>query len=249
MRAAVLGLLAACGRFGFQPDTAPGDTNLDSPADADTGGLVAAWAMDSVAGDVVVDASGHGHDATCSSAAMSCPVLVAGKHGNALRFDGVNDHLDAAGSGLDTINAFTITAWVWIDAPPPTSYYCFANKLLGVAQNDSWQACVTQSRSIYFGTGNSPTTGGDDVFSNPSSVPITAWCHVAIRWDGSFKTIWLDGVNVVGQQASVTFDGSPLELGYDIDNGAPVAPFAGILDEVRIYNRALSDGEIALLAQ
>jgi hypothetical protein len=70
-----------------------------------------------------------------------------------------------------------------------------------------------------------------------------------MRWDGTFKTIWIDGINIIGHQAAITFDTSDVLIGYDVDFGSPVAAFAGILDEVRIYNRALSDAEIALLAQ
>ena len=45
------------------------------------------------------------------------------------------------------------------------------------------------------------------------------------------------------------FDGGQVSIGADLDNGATVAPFNGLLDEVRIYHRALSATELAELAR
>ena len=246
MRGAVLLALAGCGRLGFSSSS---DAAADVVADADVNGIVGWWAMESIAGDMTADSSGHGHPGVCSSAAMSCPVIVAGKHGNGLRFDGVNDHLDIADApDLETTIAFTVAAWLWIDAlPTGSNYYCFANKFIGTQTGNSWQVCVTQSGALYFGTAYN-AVNGDDLYTNNILVTTAAWHHIAVRWDGTFKTIWFDGVNETGQPASITFDGSPIVLGYDIDNSAPVAPLAGILDDVRIYNRALSDAEIVPLS-
>ncbi len=246
MRAVVLVALAACGRFGF----GSGAANVDSAPDADTSGLVAYWAMEDVTSDVVQDASGHGHDAVCSSIAMSCPTVVAGKVGNGLRFDGSNDHLVIGPAPeLDTTVAFTVTAWLWIDTSPSSAYYCFANKPFTTGLTDSWQACVTNLGQLFFGTSPSATATGDSMYSGNGSIVTNTWIHVAIRWDGTTKTILLDGVLAATQSAATGFDGSAVWLGYDVDNATPVAPFAGILDEVRLYNRALADAEIRALAQ
>jgi hypothetical protein len=248
MRAALLVLVAACGRYGFDATA-----NADSPAitaDADTSGLVAEWAMESVAGDVVPDLTGHGHDAVCSTAAMSCPTVTAGKHGNALRFDGVNDHLTVANApDLETMTALTVTAWIWVDSVTAGQTGCFVNKPLGTGDANSWQSCMNGMQQVLFYSNTSIAAGVDGLYTNPNSLPLAAWVHIAIRWDGTFKTIWVNGLDLIGDPSTLTFDSNDIVIGYDMDFGAPSVPFTGIVDEVRIYNRALSDSEIALLAQ
>jgi hypothetical protein len=238
-------VLVGCGRYGFQMDAA----SADAAADADTSGLVAWYPMGSLANDATPDATGHGHDGICSTTGGTCPMIVAGRIGAALRFDGTNDHFTVAiAPDLDTTLGFTVAAWIWIDAPP-SAYSCFVNKVIGTGGNDSWSACVTPGTQIFFGTNLTGTDAGDALLTPQSSVPINSWHHVAIRWDGALKSVSLDGIEKAGDQAATAFDDNPILIGYDLDNGAPVAPFAGILDEVRIYNRALTQAEITLLAQ
>jgi hypothetical protein len=245
MRAVVVAVLAAgCGRYGFQIDAPAGD----AIADADTSGLVAWLPMDSLANDTTPDATGHGHDGACSSVDSTCPVTVAGKISTALRFDGVNDHLSIADApDLQPSTAFTVAVWVWIDAVPAPDYGCFANKVIGTGTNDSWQMCVTTSDQLYFGTDVTATDLGDALYTS-QTFPINSWHHVAIAWDGTFKSLWFDGVEQARDQAALGYDGNPVLLGYDLDNGTPKAAFAGILDDLRIYNRVLSSSELATLA-
>ena len=201
--------------------------------------------MESVAGGVVADASGHGHDAMCSS----CPLVVAGKVGAALRFDGMTNVLAVPDAPeLDTMFGVTVAAWLWLDALPSTTYYCFLNKPLGTGANDSWQACITTGDATYFGSDLSPTAPTGDDLLDPTPFPGTTWKHIAITWDGTTKQIWIDGMLRTSDSAVLAFDSQPIVIGYDVDNGTPEGALAGILDEVRIYNRALSASELAALA-
>jgi hypothetical protein len=73
---------------------------------------------------------------------------------------------------------------------------------------------------------------------------------VALTWDGSRFILYLDGI-AVHQEPAPTFawgDG-PLTIGTDRDMGANDDPFWGSLDELRIYNRVLSEAEILGLAR
>src|SRR5450432_3172885 len=88
-------LVAACG---FRPSTATGDgtTPFDEAGPQEAGsdtqhdapivndGLIAYYPMESITSKTASDATGHGHDATCSS----CPTVVAGHTGNGFSFDG-----------------------------------------------------------------------------------------------------------------------------------------------------------------
>jgi hypothetical protein len=187
----------------------------------------------------------------CSTAAATCPVVVGGKVGNALRFNGTNDYLVIAHTpDLDTLGRFTIAMWMWVDAAPTGSNYaCPANKVLGTGGNDTWSICVTPQLQLFFGTNIMPTGTGDSLLSITNAVVLTSWHHVAITWDGTNRDIWYDGIMRATDQSATVFDSNPIEIGVDINNGTPASAFAGILDEVRIYNRALSQAELAALAQ
>ena len=146
------------------------------------------------------------------------------------------------------MSGFTVAVWMWVDTAP-SNYACPANKVIGTAGNDTWSICVTPTLQLFFGTNIMPTGTGDSLLTINNAVVLTSWHHAAIVWDGTNKSIWYDGVMRASDQSATTFDANPIEIGVDINNGVPASAFAGILDEVRIYNRALTQAEITLLAQ
>ena len=72
---------------------------------------------------------------------------------------------------------------------------------------------------------------------------------MAITWDGSKKDLWVNGSSIATSSVSgIEFDTNSLKLGADLYDENPSAVFAGSLDDVRIYDRALTSTEIATLA-
>lgn len=66
---------------------------------------------------------------------------------------------------------------------------------------------------------------------------------------GNPKRVWINGASLTEVAATnILFDSMPLTLGADLDNGVQGSPVRGTLDDVRIYNRALTTSELALLA-
>jgi large repetitive protein len=219
-------------------------TTIDaSPADADTlfDGLIAWYRMDDLPGGVVPDASGHGHDGSCTS----CPEVMAGQIGGAYRF--TLDRIDVpAGGELETTAGFTVTAWIQFVSLPGAAYACMVGKQRGGSVFNTWQLCYQASNTRwYFGT---QATGTNVVGYTPGPSP-GVWYHVAIVWDGEGKALWIDGTKVgTSTQLGIDFDGSAILIGADEDNGSTQQYFDGFLDDVRIYDRDLLDAEIARLS-
>src|SRR5262249_25243293 len=73
------------------------------------------------------------------------------------------------------------------------------------------------------------------------------WHHVAYTFDGTTQTLYIDGTPVASGMTgrSISYDSSPFLIGRDIQNGSPYGFLGGVIDEVAIYNRALSSTEIA----
>jgi hypothetical protein len=94
------------------------------------------------------------------------------------------------------------------------------------------------------GPGVRVMTQSDGNASSPTALPLNAWSHLAATYDGSMLRLFVNGVQV----ASAAYTGSlststnPLRIGGNSGFGEY---FAGVIDEVRIYYRALTPSEIA----
>lgn len=251
MRRAVLAIvvaipLAACGRLEF-------DITLDGAADSigdardvrPEAGLIAYYPFDeSQFRGAVLDVSGHGRDGVCSLIANTCPEPAPGRVGGAGRFDGVGMHARVPfDPAFNTTTAFTLAAWTWLDNV--VDQKGFVNKPHdGDPIANAWQLFViddyVQSTIFSESLGN---TGAQAMIT-----PLV-WTHVAGTWDGTVLRLFVDGVERDARTVSdPLFDSNDVWLGCDVDFGQPEDFHAGLLDDVRIYDRALSTAEIAALA-
>lgn len=199
-------------------------------------GLVAYYSFDDGS---AIDTSGEGNHGTVSGA-----VAAAGKSRNALSFDGTDDRVTASSDGLgDTPTAFTISLWAK-GATNGVDYTYLLHR--GVSS--------TLGDSVYWiGTNNSDyiTAGIDGNFSNPTDVQLsdTEWRHVVLVWDGSTVSTYVDGVFKVSYSDSSitnTVAGTTLAIADSYVTNTD-RNYSGLIDEVRIYNRALSAAEVASL--
>jgi len=198
----------------------------ETPAD-----LVAAYSFDEGVGNSLGDASGKGNDGSILGATWT-----PGKFGMALSFDGSSTLVNIPGSNsLDLTNGMTLEAWVY-----PTAPMGDFRDVIYKGQNDN-----------YYLEGSSPGFGGPAVggtFTSPlispaGALPLNAWSHVAATYDGAFLRLFVNGVlvNSRAQTGAIQTSTGPLTLGGDPLYGQY---FAGRIDEVRIFSRALSVAEI-----
>jgi hypothetical protein len=195
-------------------------------------GLVAAYGFNEGSGSTVADASGNGHTGTISGATWT----TAGKFGRALVFDGVNDLVSIADSNLlDLTSGMTLMAWV-----SPTG---------GLS---GWRNIIKKEVDSYFLNAHTPSGGPGGggtigsccpVISAGPALVLNTWTHVALTYDGSALRLYRNGTLVATQAATGTIQPSalPLRIGGDAVYGEHVQ---GRIDEVRIYNRALTASEI-----
>jgi len=224
------------------PDALAIDAAVDASHDSDPAqALVAHYTLDALAATApqVADATMHGHDGTC----VTCPIVAAGKHGMGYQFDGTTQIIHIPGTAaLVTPTGFTVAAWFNYAAP---HIGCFVNKVVGDADANSWQACVQPEGVVTFYSNKA--TGADSLATG--AVSVNVWHHVALRWDGAMKSIYLDGALAASIGVSDTsFDDGDVTLGSDLDFGNIAAPFKGLLDDVEIYDVALDPADIAVLA-
>jgi len=193
--------------------------------------LIAHWPMDEGSGKEIGDVVGKGGVGTF----VGSPKWVEGKVGGALEFDGTNSIIIPANKDLEP-ESVTVTLWVYFnDVNPPRQDF--------FSKNDDYALSLHE-------WGNDGTiypilkTGGDWVVKK-GTVLIEAerWYHVALVYNADTKELisYIDGeVDAeTSAPAGIEHRGGPLTLGTYSGR-----PLKGLLDEVKIWNEALSQEDI-----
>jgi hypothetical protein len=197
-------------------------------------GLVAAYGFEETAGTTVTDASGSGNTGTIREATR----ITTGRLGRALNFDGVNDWVTVPSApSLVLTDALTLEAWIY-----PTQVGSVWRTVALKEQNGDLAYALYASTNT-----NRPSAhvwiNGDVDVRGTAAVAANTWTHLAATYDGATLRLYVNGAQVAsravaGRIAAITL---PLRLG---GNNVWTEWFRGRIDEVRVYNRALSTPEI-----
>jgi hypothetical protein len=248
-RIAVLILIGACGRIHFDPvndaftqsDGAAGDA---APLPS---GLVAWFTLDDTSAPSFVD-SVAGNNGSCTPPA--CPVPTPGHIGQAFLFDGVDDCISITDVGQLQLANFTVGIWARQDAIAPLNGMSSVAKRVDVtASSDTWQIEDYSDNSLAF-TSSYTTTSYNQLQAPANTIVVGMWQYLAVTWDGATKRLYVNGqLAAMGMIAgAINNDLHEAIIGCDDNMGAFTEWFAGALDDLQIYNRALSANELAQLA-
>ena len=196
-----------------------------TPALAQADGPIAAYAFSEASGTAAADSSNSG------TALLNGAEHAAGRFGNGLQLDGVDDVLQLPlADGLAFSNAFTVEAWI---APAAFGH-----------ERTLWRtpSAILTLRPEGTVVPVAMLTGGQVGFVSESTLQTGAWSHVAVTYDGSMLRLFIDGVDAGSRPATGTLLPAPPEPGI---LGGTLG-FAGKMDELRFYRRALSLDEIKL---
>lgn len=215
-----------------QVSVAPGVVDVDA-------GLLAHWRLDDGSGGTATDTVGV-HDGTL----VNGPLWGSGSAGGALAFDGVDDRVDIDAFDIPGA-ALTIAFWFRADDFEQMDGR-FISKATGVQEAEHyWMVSTITDTALRF---RLRTAGVTTTLASAVGVIQSAlWTHVVARYDGVSMQIHRDGQLVAEAAKSGSIDASaaPIALG-DQPQGARA--FDGLLDDIRVYGRALTAPEIALLA-
>lgn len=218
------------GSFLTARERSPNDT-LDFDPEL---GLVAWWPLDGNASD----ASGKGHDGTPNGGPTYEPAVV----GSGIRMDGQTQDVAIPASPALDLQAHTLAAWVkWSPGANNADPAIYVSGTTG----DRLGANVGTTRVAHlvnYGP-NLPHFAYVDTFADEQ------FHHLAFTWDGSTSRIFIDGalVSTEAMPGPITYPTNELNhIGYSPNGGAD--RFAGVLDEIRLYGRALEASEVGCLA-
>ncbi len=205
-----------------------------------TANLVALWHFDENSGTTAYDSTDNSNDGMINGASL----IVDGKLGNALSFDG-NDYVMISNSSSLEPSEITVEAWVKRNGSPGSCKYIVSKYLPDRIGSYSSYGLYTGSGGIRFYIGHS----GGWIGSPQASASIVwngDWHHVAGTYDGSAVKLYVDGEPVVGAGSTTSdiyYEGTGnLYIGAYTDSS--YLAFSGTIDEVRIWDGALTAGEI-----
>jgi hypothetical protein len=243
----------ACGRVAFEPlaaarddgggtgDTAVGDDVLMTDAGLPSG-LVGWFELESAValGDRV-----GGFNGTCTA----CPTTTPGHLGGAVLFDGSTQCVTVVDNGAFDLPQITLAIWARQVTAGTQSQV--SKRVLGGGSVNSWQLETdptgTAPQSLSFTTYDGSGTNQYAV-SAANVVTLDVWHHLAATFDGTTKRLYLDGTEIATMAApALQYDAMAVKIGCD-DNLPEARFFAGSLDDLQIYNRALTATEIVDLA-
>ncbi len=218
----------------------PDGDGIDAECECDDlpSGLVSWWTGDGYTDDIE-----DGNDAIywwCSylkngATYENGATYATGKVGEAFFFDGIDDHMSAPGKGIDGLQEFTIDAWVYLNSMPENQVQRLVTcgkKFMLQCSHDS----DSPNQLEFF-------VKIDDVLQHifvPDTLEIGVWYLVAGTYDGSYMRLYVDGEEV----GNFSVSGTAVAPGNGVGFSSPSDPLDGLLDEIEIYNRALSEEEI-----
>lgn len=198
------------------------------------------WHLDEGSGTTAYDRSGNGNNGTL----YNSPAWVDGKFGKALSFDGSNDYVTTPIIS-NTLTDFTMEAWVKASSVPSNrrivmgSGWNYNDWYIGI--NLSSNTGAPARKWLFWVASNSQIA----YVAAPDEIVAGDWYYLVATYEGTTGKFYING-NYIG---SFTFtrktDTNPFQIGRSYSGEY----FNGLVDEVRVYNRALTSAEVSDLYQ
>jgi hypothetical protein len=209
-----------------------------------TTGLVGYWKFDEGVGTTAADSSGNNNTGTL----VNSPTWTTGKIGNALSFNGVNSYVNVGSpTVLNDLQSFTYSLWI---NPRSLGQSIYGGVLIEKAGGSGFKRFTLANNIGQNFRGEVETTGSTVIVNSTlNTVSLNQWQHVVMTYDDTTKTatIYKNGTLL----SSGTGGGSLISeaVGNLIigNNAATSRTFDGSIDDVRIYNRALTASDIQAL--
>ncbi len=208
-----------------------------------TTGLVGHWKLDEGSGTSAADSSGNGNTGTLTNG----PTWTTGQISGAVEFDNLNDYVSASDSASLRVDPITLSAWVNPATLQNNDVIISKPRGNGSAWDDYWIA-LRGTGEIEFCM--EQVAEQDCVLTTDSAVSTDTWTHIVAVWDGTTMLVYKNGAvsSDTGSHTNAPVYGtSAVYIGAENENGTIASFFNGFIDDVRVYDRALTAADVAAL--
>ncbi|GEM_PF-1427023 len=212
-------------------------------------GLVGNWTFDGTdtawsdsTHGTTLDKSGNGYTGTLNGMQQGTSTVV-GTIGQALQFNGSGQYVRTA--SLPAMSAYTFSAWAKKTGAGDQDPRGMIMGYSASSGNNYIDICWNSSGSHPLFSISTNTVGQTTVYSGGNCAATGVWAHYVATYDGSFARLYMNGQLIAGPTAITgTVASGALDIGQ-LYGGSYY--FKGIIDDARVYNRALSAAEITQL--
>lgn len=207
-----------------------------------TSGLIGWWKFDEGSGTAAADSSGSGYNATLTNFPGDGSGWQSGVLGSSLRFnDGLNTYVSTNNILLATSSSRSYSLWINRIASS-SSEMLIAQKMSG--SNDCAALWLENGRYLnYMRQSALPFQSATYTYNVPES-----WVFLTVTWDDTTAKLYINGSNV--SSAAKNTCNNTIQNGFFIGHSvwtSSAARFNGYMDDVRVYNRTISDAEVFYL--
>ncbi len=171
--------------------------------------------------------------------------FATGKVGQAFSFDGVDDIVQIHGRpSLDFAPTSPMTVDFWVYRTSTATIQHFIGKRVNCDPlNFNYQFALNTTNGQGLVFGGKSSTGGTEANSG-QDLPLNTWTHLAGTFDGTTVRLYINGILAANATGTI---GMPNTAPLIIGGSGSCQNFGGLIDEVEIYNRALSQPELAAI--
>ncbi|MBT7852836.1 MAG: DUF5011 domain-containing protein [Opitutae bacterium] len=209
-------------------------------------GLVAHWKFDDGSGDTAEEIAG-GLAGVLTNFANADAAWVEGKFGKALQFNGINEYVLVPATDKLTLQAMTISAWVQAANFAQDGF--IYEKTVGGQINSHYSLYLQGNDQLNFRL----ISGGnlnDTIIPAAVNLNVDEWNHIAVTYDGTVKSIYINGDLVTAMPSVIILPepGNGISTIGALGSGSDYF-FNGKIDDLRIYDRAVAEGDIHKLSK
>jgi len=198
--------------------------------------LVGHWKLDEGTGSTAADSSDNGNNGDL----IGDPQWVTGKIARALYFDGDGDYVEIPHADILTVDTeVSVAAWINAEALAPAGQG-YAGIVAKGNGPRSYSLYTTSGGPLHFSTGG---TGS----SSSASIPLNEWVHVVASVVGGQHEYYINGEldNATGSGITLPGASDTANVLIGMTHEGATRLFQGIIDDVRVYNQALTQAELA----
>ena len=230
--------------------------------DYNKGAPIGWWKLDECQGSIANDSSGTGNTGsinigpsgtqtstgTCTTSGTAWGNGASGHTNSSLNFDGYDDNV-SLNTAFNGTNNYSLSSWVYLNSNFSSSKY---DRFLGTPTWGSGRIGLIVTPNYKLGANTYFGAGGDYWQTTNITVPLNQWFHAAITFDrNGNQNLFYNGILVssinISAASSYSWSGENLKIAYGTYGDTYYVPHEGKIDDVRIYNYALTVEQVKQL--